>query len=185
MWGCGPQPESVTPSPDFEPVALSNARILDAVTSEFEAASATTNLDKLDISGATDDTRGPEGLRILLVEDHDGIAKACQRLLSSHGHFVVRVASLQGASTAAERETFDLIICDLSLPDGNGLDLLPRIRSRFSRVSGEGRLPAIAISGRVYEDDIARSLAAGFAVHLAKPFDEQTLIAALRQVAGH
>jgi signal transduction histidine kinase len=178
--------QSVATPPDLEPPAMSNTRILDAVTSEFESASATINRDKVEIAGATDDTRGaPDALRILLVEDHDGIAKACQRLLASHGHFVVRVASLQGACTAAERETFDLVICDLSLPDGSGLDLLPRIRSRFNRASGDGRLPAIAISGRVYEDDIARSLTAGFAAHLAKPFDEQSLMAALRQVAGH
>ena len=183
---CDPQLGSVTTLPDLEPHVPADARILDAVISELEAASATTNLDKLDISGVTDEShRAPDALRILLVEDHDGIAKACQRLLSSHGHLVVRVASLNSAIAAAERDTFDVVVCDLNLPDGSGLDLLPRIRSRFSNATGDGRLPAIAVSGRVYEDDIARSLAAGFTVHLAKPFDEQTLIAALQQVAGH
>ena len=68
-------------------------------------------------------------LRILLVEDHDGIARACQRLLVSHGHVVIRAAGTASALAAAEREIFDLFICDMRLPDGSGLDLLPRLRS--------------------------------------------------------
>jgi CheY-like chemotaxis protein len=100
----------------------------------------------------------------------------------SHGHFVVCVPSLAAATTVAERTTFDLVICDLSLPDGNGTDLPSRLRSRFARLGPRGELPAIAISGSVYEEDIARSLQAGFAAHLAKPFDEDSLLSAIRKV---
>ena len=119
-------------------------------------------------------------LRILLVEDHDGIARACQRLLVSHGHFVVRAAGAASALAAAEREKFDLVVCDLSLPDGSGLDLLPQLRS----CSSSPDIPAIAISGSVYEDDIARCLAAGFSAHVAKPFDEDRLLAVIAEVMG-
>ncbi len=48
--------------------------------------------------------------------------------------------------------------------------------------------PAMAISGRVFKDDVARCLAAGFKEHLAKPFDETELLAAVQRVArrtGH
>jgi CheY-like chemotaxis protein len=121
-------------------------------------------------------------LRILLVEDHEGVAKACRRLLTSHGHFVVCVPSLDAATTMGERVTFDLAICDLSLPDGSGIELLPRMRSSFARLGSKGEVPAIAISGSVYEEDVARSLQAGFAAHLAKPFDEDSLLAAVRAV---
>ena len=73
-------------------------------------------------------------------------------------------------------------MCDLSLPDGSGLELLPRLRSCSS--SPQADIPAIAISGSVYEDDIARCLAVGFSAHVAKPFDEDRLLAVIAEVMG-
>jgi two-component system, chemotaxis family, CheB/CheR fusion protein len=169
-----------TETADLEATAAVNARMLDAATSELEVASSTAHLHELPIK--SDDSGVPHALRILLVEDHEGVAKACRRLLTSHGHFVVCVRSLAAATTVGEDATFDLAICDLSLPDGNGIELLPRMRSRFARLGINGQVPAIAISGSVYEEDVARSLQAGFAAHLAKPFDEESLLAAVRDV---
>jgi len=80
---------------------------------------------------------------------------------------------------AVEREQFDLFICDLSLPDGHGADLLPRLRSCSQARYGGKPVPAIAMSGSVYESDVTRCLAAGFTSHLAKPFDEQGLLATI------
>ena len=165
---------------DLDTSTLSNARMLDAATSELEAASRAAHLHELPVeSGACN---VPHALRILLVEDHDGVAKACRRLLMSHGHFVVWAPGLDAATLATERDTFDILISDLTLPDGSGIELLSRMRSRFPRVGSDGRLPAIAISGSVYEEDVARSLQAGFGLHLAKPFDEENLLAAVRKV---
>jgi CheY-like chemotaxis protein len=56
------------------------------------------------------------------------------------------------------------------------------MRPRFARLGSNGQLPAIAISGSVYDEDVARSLQAGFAAHLAKPFDEGSLLKAVREV---
>jgi CheY-like chemotaxis protein len=123
-------------------------------------------------------------LRILLVEDHDGIARACQRLLVSHGHLVIRAAGAASGVAAAERERFDLFICDLSLPDGNGVELLPRLRACSQRWVQCNIVPAIAISGSVYEGDIARCMEVGFTAHVAKPFDEGRLLAVIAEVTG-
>jgi signal transduction histidine kinase len=174
---------------DFEPLAAASARILDAATAtaERDPDSALGGSPALQVLGMTTPLRGANSdyseasLRILLVEDHDGIARACQRLLVSHGHFVIRAAGAASALAAAEREQFDLLICDLSLPDGNGLELLPRLRSCSPGKRVED-MPAIAISGSVYEDDIARCLAAGFSAHVAKPFDEEGLVAVIAEV---
>ena len=173
-------PDDDTQSSDLEAKALSNARMLDAATTELEAASSTAYVHEIPMK--SDEPSAPNALRILLVEDHEGVAKACRRLLTSHGHSVVCVPSLGAATTVAERATFDLAICDLSLPDGNGTELLSRMRSRFVRLGRSGQLPAIAMSGSVYDEDVARSLQAGFAAHLAKPFDEQSLMSAVQQV---
>ena len=184
----GVEPGALAPPADFEPLAVASARILDAATATAERDPDSTGSGALQILGMTTPLRsansdyGETSLRILLVEDHDGIARACQRLLVSHGHFVVRAAGAASALAAAEREKFDLLVCDLSLPDGSGLELLPRLRSCAK--SGEDNVPAIAISGSVYEDDITRCLTAGFSAHVAKPFDEDGLLAVIAEVMG-
>jgi CheY-like chemotaxis protein len=94
------------------------------------------------------------------------------------------VPGVAAAAQVTEYATFDVIICDLGLPDGDGIELLARLKNRFNRTGPEGQLPAIAISGSVCEDDVARTLAGGFVAHLAKPFDEATLLGAVKQVVG-
>ena len=168
---------------DSDASPISTARMLDAATSELEAAtSGATQMPELPMKLET--VSNPNALRILLVEDHQGVAKACRRLLMSHGHCVVCVATVAGATEVAATTTFDVVICDLSLPDGSGMDVLSRLKSRFTRVGKAGELPAIAISGSVYEEDVARTLQAGFAAHLAKPFDEEGLINAVQSVTA-
>jgi CheY-like chemotaxis protein len=181
---------SAPASTDFELLAAASARIIDAATAtaERDPDAAIGNSPALHVLGMTTPLRGANSdnneasLRILLVEDHDGIARACQRLLVSHGHVVIRAAGTTSALVAAEREIFDLFICDMRLPDGSGLDLLPRLRS-CSQSAVQGNItPAIAISGSVYEGDIRRCLEAGFAAHVAKPFDEDRLRAVIAEV---
>jgi len=181
---------SVPAVTEFEPLAAASARIIDAATAtaERDSDAAIGTSPALHVLGMTTPLRGANSdnnessLRILLVEDHDGIARACQRLLVIHGHVVMRAASASSALAAAEREIFDLFICDMRLPDGSGLDLLPRLRSCSQSVGPCNTTPAIAISGSVYEGDIARCLEAGFAAHVAKPFDEHRLLAVIDQV---
>ena len=165
---------------DSDTSPISTARMLDAATSELEAATGATHLAELPVK--LEKGSDPNALRILLVEDHQGVAKACRRLLMSHGHVVACVPTVAAAVEVAATTTFDVVICDLSLPDGSGIDVLSRLKSRFTRVGKAGELPAIAISGSVYEEDVARTLQAGFAAHLAKPFDEEGLINAVRSV---
>jgi signal transduction histidine kinase/methylmalonyl-CoA mutase cobalamin-binding subunit len=174
--------------------ASANTRMVDAATAAaaFEATASRAGGPR-PLSAEALSKRGPReagtrdlsggapgrSLRVLLVDDHDAIAKACERLLASHGHVVIRTAGLHSAVDALEQDAFDLLICDLNLPDGSGLDLPARLRDLTARQSRPGTPPAIAISGRVFQDDVERCLAAGFAEHLAKPFDEQELLAAI------
>jgi signal transduction histidine kinase len=169
-----------TPDPDAP--ALSNARMLDAATSELEAASSTAHLHDLHVR--SDTGSGRQGLRILIVEDHVGVAKACHRLLTAHGHFVLCAPGVAAAVQVTDGAKFDVVICDLSLPDGDGIELLSRLRTCFDRVGPEGQLPAIAISGSVYQEDVARTLGGGFAAHLAKPFDEESLVGTVKKVVA-
>ena len=166
-----------------------SARLLDAAAATaVDLTSASVDaLDTLGPAAADEQPLPVSALRILLVDDHDATAKACQRLLASYGHTVVRTGGLTGAIRALrESHPFDVVICDLSLPDGDGLDLPARMKD-MTLTGADGASieapPAFAISGRVFKDDVARCIAAGFKEHLAKPFDEAELTAAVQRVA--
>lgn len=117
-------------------------------------------------------------LRILLVEDHMDTAAALADLLDLLGHQVVvahNVASgLAAAATALDGGELDLVISDLGLPDGSGLDLMREL-SRSHGVRG------IALSGYGTDQDIRASHEAGFSLHLTKPVDLERLRAALQE----
>ena len=87
------------------------------------------------------------------------------------------VDRLSAAFAAAEKGYFDLLISDIELPDGTGLELIHGL--------GGGRtLPGIAISGFGSEEDLHQSAGAGFAEHLTKPIDLNRLESAIRRVTS-
>jgi CheY-like chemotaxis protein len=81
---------------------------------------------------------------------------------------------MRSALETTEREAFDLLISDVGLPDGSGLELMDRLR-RTVGMSG------IAISGFGMNGDVERSKLAGFCEHLVKPISIEKLEAAINQ----
>jgi PAS domain S-box-containing protein len=129
-------------------------------------------------SGRTASGGGKKGmLNILLVEDHEDTAAILSRLLGRMGHHVRRAGSTADAlRIAAEAQpAVDLVMSDLGLPDGSGLDLMRELSSRY-------QLKGIALSGFGMESDIRQSSEAGFSHHLVKPVDINALRAALEDV---
>jgi signal transduction histidine kinase/CheY-like chemotaxis protein len=116
--------------------------------------------------------------RVLLVEDHPDTARMMGRLLRGCGCDVRTAESVQEAVSAAEAGPFDLLISDLGLPDGTGLDLPARLRQDHPAY----RFVAIALSGYGMEDDLRRSREAGFAAHLTKPVSFEAVETALRRL---
>jgi PAS domain S-box-containing protein len=126
--------------------------------------------------------RPAKALRILLVEDHVDTAEAIAELLRTLGHEVEVAydvaAALAAAAEVQSREPagIDLVVSDLGLPDGSGLDLMRELAWRYS-------LKGIALSGYGMEEDLRRSREAGFERHLTKPVNFQALQAVLREVS--
>ena len=120
------------------------------------------------------ETRGA-GAKILFVEDHADTARVLRRILESAGYVVVHSDSMAGALECAAARPFDLVISDVGLPDGSGLELMRVLQSN------EG-LVGIALSGFGTDEDLAASLAAGFAEHLTKPVDWPLLRDAIERV---
>jgi CheY-like chemotaxis protein len=98
-------------------------------------------------------------------------------MLSRRGHDVATASDMALALRLATEGERDLLISDIELPDGNGLELMEAIRSRRP-------IPGIALSGFGSADDIEHSLAAGFVVHLTKPVDFRRLEKVIEQIAS-
>jgi CheY-like chemotaxis protein len=111
--------------------------------------------------------------RILLVEDHEDTLRVMARLLRSGGHAVSTAASVQAALDVLDSQSFDLIISDLGLPDGSGLELIRQVKLKQP-------IHSIALSGFGMDEDVQRSLEAGFDVHLTKPVNLGMLETAIR-----
>lgn len=107
-------------------------------------------------------------LQLLIVDDHEATRTVLSRLLSRGGHRVALAASMQEALTLFGTEYFDVVISDLGLPDGSGLDLIRELQ-RQRPVAG------IALSGYGTEEDLRQTKAAGFFAHLIKPVNIEHL----------
>jgi len=114
--------------------------------------------------------------RILLVEDHPDSADTLSMLLTYHDYDVYVAHTVEEAIAAATDGLFDLVISDVRLPDGSGLDLLPHLQSNRP-------IQGIAISGFGSDDDLQRSRRAGFSAHLTKPVDFERLLDAIQKVS--
>src|SRR5205823_10544915 len=115
-------------------------------------------------------------LRILLIEDHADTAQTMARLLKGEGHEVT-VAETKAAALSHRGDAIDLVISDIQLPDGSGIEVLRHL-------STNGPLPAIALSGFGSEEDLRRSREAGFRQHLTKPIDFSKLLVAIGDVTA-
>jgi PAS domain S-box-containing protein len=113
-------------------------------------------------------TRRPESrLTILLIEDHVDTAEVMAQLIRSMSHDVTVVGRVDDALAATQSATYDLIVSDVGLPDGTGLDFIAAFREHSNA-------PAVALTGFGTDEDVRRCLEAGFTSHLTKPvnFDQ-------------
>jgi signal transduction histidine kinase len=116
-------------------------------------------------------------LRVLLVEDHEDTREVLFRLMTRWGHAVTTASTVAQAREKIAGETFDLLLSDLGLPDGSGLEVIATLRKAST-------IPAVAMSGYGMEADIARTRAAGFTEHVVKPVTAETLLDLLARHSG-
>ncbi len=113
-------------------------------------------------------------MRVLIVEDDQGIAEGLSATLRAAGYAVDVSTTLASASSALAVETFDLILLDLGLPDGDGLQWLRRLRGRGVMV------PVLILSARDALPDRVAGLDEGADDYLVKPFVPEELLARMR-----
>ncbi len=118
-----------------------------------------------------------KSLRILVVEDHSDTLEALSRLLDHFGHEISTANDAQSALDMINSKEFDVVLCDIALPDGNGYDVIAEAKRK--RV-----FKAVALSAFAARDDVERGKKAGFDFHLAKPVDFHELRNVLGQIAA-
>jgi len=120
-------------------------------------------------------------LKVLLVEDNEYTSSAMAQVLEVLGHQVGVATTVAEALALARGETFDLLVSDIGLPDGSGLEVA---RAWTDLQPGK---PSVAITGYGMDEDIRRCRDAGFLDHLTKPVDFaqlESLIHALARRPG-
>jgi len=106
-------------------------------------------------------------MKVLLVEDHLGLAKASCDLLRHHGHEVHHAANGADALTLAAATSPEIVLLDLNLPDMHGYRLAERLR----QLPDGDQTILVALTGFGLTGDETQSLAAGLDAHFRKPMD--------------
>jgi two-component system, chemotaxis family, CheB/CheR fusion protein len=114
----------------------------------------------------------------LVIDDSADIAFMLVTILEQAGCKAVMAVSAREALNLAQREHFDLVISDISMPEMDGYALAKALRS----LSGYNEVPMIAITGFSEYEDRHRALAAGFDAHVKKPIDASRLIELIEEL---
>lgn len=112
--------------------------------------------------------------RILLIEDHDRLARLMCKGLMAAGIAVDVIGRIDAAWVALQQMSYQALILDRGLPDGDGLVLLPRLRN-----AGLG-VPCLVLTARDALHDRVEGLEAGADDYLAKPFAMDEMVARVR-----
>lgn len=113
-------------------------------------------------------------MRVLLVEDNLRLSTLVRRGLENDGFTVDGVGTISDAEAAIRTAPYDVVILDLGLPDGDGLDLLRDMRA------GGSHIPVLVLTARDGVNDRVKGLNAGADDYLLKPFAVEELTARLR-----
>ncbi len=114
-------------------------------------------------------------MKILLVEDNDSIILGLEYLLNEEGYQFMAARTYEEAVALYGQEYFDLVLLDISLPDGNGFELCRRIKK-------EQELPVIFLTAKEEEKDVVQGFDVGADDYIQKPFRNRELISRIKNV---
>lgn len=137
-----------------------------------------TSVQEIDRKVKKNATPAPErqSLRILLVEDHEDTNRSLTKLLRRRGYEVESANSVRSALDFAAAGRFDVLVSDIGLPDGSGIDLMAALESDRPSLG-------IALTGFGMEEDVQKTQQVGFAHHLVKPVDLNKLDSLIQNAA--
>lgn len=116
-------------------------------------------------------------MRVLIVEDNARLAALMTTLVARHGHAVDMAGTVEEARAALSLAEYDVVLLDLSLPDGDGRDVLNAVRQRQNSAF------VLVVTARGDVINRVQALDAGADDYIVKPFSDDELIARMRAVA--
>ena len=120
-------------------------------------------------------------MRILLVEDNLLNQKVVGFYLNKFDYTLVYATNLREVMEELQKETPDLILMDIMLPDKDGFDITKEIRDLEQRVGRKDEIPIVALTANTLDNDKEKCLQAGMNGYLSKPFSPEELIAVIKQ----
>jgi len=133
-----------------------------------------------DPAGGSDETAADsaslEGLSVLVVDDDRDSRDVVAAHLENSRASVLTAASVAEAMDVLQRERVDVLLADVAMPGEDGYSLVRKLRATSS---GAATIPAAALTAHAREEDRQVALRAGFQMHLAKPIDARSLVAAI------
>ena len=124
------------------------------------------------------------GMRVLLVDDEPDAREVMASALQTCGATVLSASSVDGALEMLmnDRDQIDVLLSDIAMPGKDGYELIRHVRAES--IGDRASLPAIAVTACAGADERQRILAAGFQMHLIKPFRPETLAYAVANAAN-
>ncbi len=122
--------------------------------------------------------------KILLVEDNPVNCLVAEGFLTNNGHDVVIAENGAQARALFKKQYFDIGLLDINLPDCNGVELLADLRliEADSHSNVDKRIPMVAISAHVFNEEVQGYLKAGFDGYLPKPLDKSKLLILVQSI---
>lgn len=114
-------------------------------------------------------------MKIMLVEDNEAIIMGLEYLLVQEGYEILTARRASEAEKILGREVCDLILLDISLPDGNGFELCKNIKQN-------SRIPIIFLTASEEESDVVKGLDMGADDYVTKPFRNRELVSRIKRV---
>ncbi len=122
-----------------------------------------------------------DGIRVLVVDDESDSREVMAHALEDSGAMVSTAENARRAMEILEESEMDVLLADIAMPEEDGYALIRRIRS--SPAGRIATIPAAAVTAHARDDERRRALAAGFHLHLAKPFEPGQLTRTVQALA--
>lgn len=114
-------------------------------------------------------------MEILLVEDNELVAKGLIYSLEQRGYQIIHKTNVKSTVEFLEKQKVELVILDISLPDGDGFHL-------YQEIIKQKEIPTIFLTAKDEEDDIVKGLELGAEDYITKPFSTKELIARIQKI---
>ena len=135
------------------------------------------------LEGSSAPVTSLKGLQILAVDDDGGTRELLKFVLESYGAEVLSMASAREVLFALSENPsqYDVLICDIGMPEEDGYWLIRQVRSLSAEAGGQ--IPAVALTAYASEAEIQLALDAGFQIHIAKPVEPVQLVLLVADLA--